>query len=474
MSTISLERLKKWYKAHYEQTMENFFTFLSFPSISTDPRYEQDSRRTAEWLCAYLNQIGLTATLWETSGLPVVFGTHLKAGPNRPTLLIYHHYDVQPVDPIDLWKNDPFKPVIRNNQVYARGAVDNKGQCFYSLTALQAFFELVKEFPFNIKVFIEGEEESGGRGTAAILQQKEAELKADHLLVIDFDIPNARTPGITLGMRGLVALHVECGNSLIDLHSGVHGGIALNPNRALVSMLAKMWDERGKVSIPHFYDDVRGLSKEHMAYVDMSFDLEHYQRTFGVHAFCMEEGYSIKESNWLRPALEINGMWGGYIGAGFKTVIPAKAFAKVSCRLVPDQDPKHIGECIADFLKNNAPQGIEVKVDLHHGALAYRSRFDSFIVKTAALAYEEVFGNPCQYLFCGASVPIVVDLARASKAEVAMIGVGLADDDIHAPNEHFGLDRFELGYLTVGSILSRLSQTDEEKHAGSSFRKAKN
>jgi acetylornithine deacetylase/succinyl-diaminopimelate desuccinylase-like protein len=457
MSSLSPEQLKKWYKEHYDQTLKDFFTFLSFPSISTDPNYEQHTRRTADWLCNYMRSIGLEATLWETPGLPVVFGAHLKAGKNRPTLLIYHHYDVQPVDPLDLWKSDPFTPVIKNNQVFARGAVDNKGQCFYSLTALKAFLELSKELNFNIKVFIEGEEESGGRGTAAILQQKEEELKADHLLVVDFDIPNAATPAITLGMRGLVGLNIECSNSFIDLHSGVHGGIALNPNRALVTLLAGMWDKKGKVTIPHFYDDVRPLPKEHLSRVDMSFDVEQYKKSFGVNAFCPEEGYSIKESNWLRPTLEINGMWGGYTGMGFKTVIPAKAYAKISCRLVPDQDPEKIAKAIAEYLKNEAPKGIEIKAELHHGAVAYRSAFDSFIVKTAALAYEEIFGKPCKYLFCGASVPIVVDLARASKAEVAMIGVGLADDDIHAPNEHFGLDRFELGYLTIGRILSQLS-----------------
>lgn len=455
--TLKAEQLKKWFKDHYDQTLKDFFTFLSFPSISTDPNHEQDSRRTAEWLCDYMNKIGLETTLWETPGLPVVFGQRLK-GKDRPTLLIYHHYDVQPVDPLDLWKSDPFKPAVRGNQVFARGAVDNKGQCFYSLTALKAFLELVKDFDFNIKVFIEGEEESGGRGTATILHQKQAELRADHLLVIDFDIPHAATPGITIGMRGLVSMNIEVMNSRTDLHSGVHGGIALNPNRALATLLAGMWDKDGKVTIPGFYDQVRSLSKEQLSHVDMSFDLEEYKKSFGVKAFGVEDGFSIKESNWLRPTLEINGMWGGYTGAGFKTVIPAKAFAKISCRLVPDQDPEKITRAIADYLKANAPKGLEVKVEMHSGANSYRSSPDSFIVKTAALAYEEIFGKPCKYLLCGASVPIVVDLVRASKAEVAMIGVGLADDDIHAPNEHFGLDRFELGYLTIGRILGRLSE----------------
>ncbi len=454
---LSIDQLKRWFKDHYEETLKDFFTFLSFPSISTDPNFEQDSRRTAEWLCSYMNKIGLATTIWETPGLPVVFGTQMRAGKDRPTLLIYHHYDVQPVDPLELWKSDPFQPVIRNNQVYARGAVDNKGQCFYSLTAIKAFLELSAELDFNLKVFIEGEEESGGRGTAAILQQKEAELRADHLLVVDFDIPGVSTPAITLGMRGLVALNVECSNSSIDLHSGVHGGIAMNPNRVLAGLLASMWDKKGKVQIPHFYDDVKPLSQEHLSLVDMTFDQEQYKKSFGVKVFCNEEGFSLKESNWLRPALEINGMSGGYTGQGFKTVIPSKASAKISCRLVPNQDPQKIGHAISEFLKSSAPKGIEIKVDLHHGAPAYRSAFDSSIVKTSALAYEEIFGKPCKYLFCGASVPIVVDLARASKADVAMIGVGLADDDIHAPNEHFGLDRFELGYLTIGRILSRLS-----------------
>lgn len=457
MNSVSLEQLKKWFNDHYDQTLKDFFTFLSFPSISTDPNHEKDSRRTAEWLCEYLNKIGLETTLWETPGLPVVFGKCFKAGKDRPTLLIYHHYDVQPVDPLDLWKSDPFKPVVKNNQVYARGAVDNKGQCFYSVTALKAFLELVQEMNFNIKIFIEGEEESGGRGTATILQQKESELKADHLLVVDFDIADATTPGITLGMRGLVGMNIEVVNSTTDLHSGVHGGIALNPNRALVSLLAGMWDKNGKVKIPHFYDDVHSLAEEELSRVDMSFDLEQYKKSFGVKAFSIEDGFSIKESNWLRPTLEINGIWGGYTGVGFKTVIPAKAFAKVSCRLVPNQDPEKIFNAIDEYLKTEAPKGLEIKVEMHHGAIAYRSAFDSFIVKTAALAYEEIFGKPCKYLFCGASVPIVVDLVRASKAEVAMIGVGLPDDDIHAPNEHFGLDRFELGYLIIGRILSRLS-----------------
>jgi acetylornithine deacetylase/succinyl-diaminopimelate desuccinylase-like protein len=457
MESITVEQLKSWYSSHQDKVLKDFFTFLSFPSISSDPKYEKDCRACAHWLSKFLNQIGFQVEQWETPGLPIVFASHLKAGPHRPTLMIYHHYDVQPVDPIDLWHSDPFVPVIKNNQVYARGAVDNKGQCFYTLTALQAVMQLATSLDFNIKVFIEGEEESGGKGTAVAIQQYRERLKADHLLVIDFDMPAPRIPGITLGMRGLVALEVECVNSSIDLHSGSHGGIALNPNRALASLLAKMWDENGRVAIPHFYDAVKALSPKDLASIDMSFDKEQYEKSFGVKAYAAEKGKTIRESNWLCPSLEINGMWGGYTGEGFKTVIPSKAHAKISCRLVPDQDPEKIIQLLTQFLQDHAPEGIQIKVYPRGGAPAYRSKLDSPIVKTVALAYEEILGGACRYLLCGASVPIIVDLAAATGAEVAMIGMGLADDDIHAPNEHFGLDRFEWGYLILARTLGLLS-----------------
>jgi acetylornithine deacetylase/succinyl-diaminopimelate desuccinylase-like protein len=282
-------------------------------------------------------------------------------------------------------------------------------------------------------------------------------LQADHLLVVDFDIPDAHTPAITIGMRGIITMEVECSNSSVDLHSGVHGGIALNPNRALAILLSRLWDETGRIAVPHFYDEVLPLSVKQLASIDMSFDKEAYEKTFGVRAFCREQGYSVMESNWLRPTLEINGMWGGYTGSGFKTVIPSKSFAKISCRLVPDQEPDVIGHRISEFLKAQAPSGIVIKTHVHHGALGYRSGLDSTIIHHAAAAFSEVFGKPCRFQLCGASVPIVGDLAKASGASVAMIGVGLSSDDIHAPNEHFGLDRFEAGYLTMGRILSLLS-----------------
>lgn len=458
MTQVSIDQLKRWYQTHRELILKDFVTFLSFPSISADPQYHERCRETARWLCDYMNAFGLSTEIWDTSGLPVVFGSYRTQTPNRPTLLIYHHYDVQPVDPLELWKSDPFQPTIRDQEIYARGASDNKGQCFYTLTALKAFFQLAQQIDLNIKVMIEGEEECASKGTAEVLQKKRSELKADYLLVVDSDMIDAKTPAITLGIRGITALEVQCSNSSIDLHSGIHGGIALNPNRALVQILHSLWDEKGSVAIAHFYDAVESLSKEQKAHLDLTFDEESYQKSFGVKAFCNEKGRSIRESNGLRPTLEINGMWGGYTGKGFKTVIPAKAFAKLSCRLVPSQDPVVIARLVEQHLQAHAPQGIEVSVHVLEGAPAYRSPVDSAIVKTVATAYGEVFGVECHYVLSGGSIPIVPELERASQAEVAMIGVALPSDDIHAPNEHFALDRFELGFVSMGRVLDLLSQ----------------
>ena len=454
MNTLS--DFKNWFATRREEIFRDFFTFLSFPSISTDPAFAGDTRKTAEWLSSYLTKIGMQSQVLETSGHPIVFATELSAGKDRPTILLYQHYDVQPVDPLELWHQDPFKPVIKNGEVFARGACDNKGQCFYTITAVRAFLELAKKGKINLKLFIEGEEESGSRGTMAFLAENKIDLSADHLLVVDFDLPRKSVPGLSLGMRGLVALTATFTNSSTDLHSGMHGGIAMNPNRALVSTLAKLWDKKGKVTLPGFYDQVTLPSKDELAKIDFSFDEKEYAQKFGVKSFGMEEGFSPLESNWLRPSLEINGLVGGYKGPGVKTVIPAKAEAKFSCRLVGKQDPAKIAASLVEFLKKEAPQGIAVETEIFEGAAAFWSSPDSPTIKRAATALEEVFGQPCRFQLCGASVPIVPALVRAASCDAALLGMGLADDNIHAPNEHFGLDRFEQGFLTICSFLSNI------------------
>ena len=447
---------KTWYHAHAAQIQKDFFTFLSFPSISADPHYAKDVRHTAVWLVDYLKNLGLEAELWETPGHPCVFASSMKAGKDRPTVLVYQHYDVQPVDPLELWHSDPFKPVVKDNKVYARGACDNKGQCFYSITAIGAYLKHAEKIGVNVKLFIEGEEESGGAGTAAILQQKKEALKADHLLIVDLGLSEPGVPCITLGMRGITTLEIECKAAATDLHSGEHGGIVLNPNRALAQVLAQCWDASGKVAIPGFYDQVEPLSPEDKAQIDWTFDQKKYAAEFGVTAFAGEPGYSLMESNWARPTLEINGMSGGYSGQGFKTVLPAKAIAKISCRLVPNQDPEKIYQCVVSFFKTHLAKGIELKVEYNHGGPAFRSPYQARIVQVAAQAYAETFGKPCRFSLAGGSVPIVPILAQACGGDVALIGMGLATDNIHAPNEHFGLDRFELGFLTLTRLFTIL------------------
>lgn len=460
-----LRQLDQWYEERQDSIIKDFFTFLSFPSISSEKQHTSDVRHCAQWLIDYLKAIGLHGELWETPGHPIVFASHQASSPGRPTLLLYHHYDVQPIDPAHQWISPPFSPALRDNKIYARGASDNKGQCFYSLTALKALFELVSPLDLNIKILIEGEEESGGHGTAIAIEQKKDLLKADHLLVIDFDILAPHYPSLTLGMRGILTAEVSCKNSATDLHSGVHGGVALNPNRALIQILSSLWDHQGRVRIPNFYSAVETLSNEALSVLDLSFDFQKYQNDFGIHAYCpealageknsKEAQKAIRTSNWLLPTVEINGIQGGYTGPGFKTVIPAVAHAKISCRLVPHQDPQKIGSALSDFLKQEAAHfpGLELQVKCHGGAAAYRTSPLTPVIQAAASIYETLFNTPCRYTLNGGSVPIVTQLAEISGGEVALIGVALESDNIHAPNEHFSLDRLKKGYLLMGGLL---------------------
>lgn len=457
MTHLSLEELKSWYKGHEKQIFADYFSFLKIPSISTDPAFKKDVHQAADWVKNYLKNIGFKTELWQTGGHPVVFATHIVDS-SRPTVLIYHHYDVQPIDPIEKWKSPPFEPELRDGHVYARGASDNKGQCFNTLTALKAVFELCKEVNLNIKLFIEGDEECGSEGAFQMIQKKKEFLKADYLLVVDMGIPSIEIPAITIGLRGILAMEVKCTNSKIDLHSGVHGGIALNPNRALIQLLAKLWDSKGVVTVPGFYDQVTVPPQEELKECNQDVDLQYLEKQFGIKALQGEGSYSLWESNTIRPTLEINGIAGGYAGAGFKTVIPSQSIAKISCRLVPNQDPLKIAEAIEKFLKKEAPKGLEIEVTHDHGGQPIRTSPHTKLAHLCSDAYAEVFGKTCQKILCGASIPVVVDLAAAVGGEVVMMGVGLDSDDIHAPNEHFGVHQLLKGFLTMGSILGRLME----------------
>ncbi len=459
-STSYLTLIQEQLQIESELWLEDFYTFLRFASISSEVEYKQPLLECADWVSHYLKGINFKVDYWETSGHPTLFASNLEAGPDKPTLLIYHHYDVQPVDPLDLWESPPFEPLLRDNQVYARGAQDNKGQCFYTLLALKYIMKLEGKLPINIKLIVEGEEETGSQGLATLLETKKDALKADYLAIVDLEIPSISQPAVTLGIRGIVTMDIIAEGSKSDLHSGMHGGMAPNPIHALSTLFAGIRDSQGKITIPGFYQDVKPLSESEKQLIFFDFNEDEFSGLTGTTPSGGELNFPALERAWTRPTIEINGIQGGYTGSGFKTVIPSKALAKVSCRLVPQQDPEHIGKLVADYFKAHAPKGIKISVHLHPGqGGAARVPPESKIVKAFSKAYSEVFGTPCKYALSGGSIPIASALAEASEAELVLVGLGLTTDLIHAPNEHFGLDRIEKGACIIARVIELISHS---------------
>ncbi|KAF3361612.1 Cytosolic non-specific dipeptidase [Chlamydiales bacterium STE3] len=445
------------------QTLKDYFTFLSFASVSSEPNFKQELLDCVNWLKAYIDAMGFETELWRhDEGHPVLYASY-KVNENAPTLLIYNHYDVQPYDPLDLWETPPFQPTLRGKEVYARGAQDNKGQCFYVLQGLKALLQKEGTLPLNIKLCIEGEEENGSASLDALLQSKKEALKADYLAIVDLGIPSPNKPAITLGNRGIITMDIEVSGSSIDLHSGVHGGAVFNPIHGLVQMLAALRDENGKIAIPGFYDAVSEISDEERGFIDFAIDEKEYQHTFATQTSGGERHFPVGERLGLRPTVEINGITGGYCGEGFKTVIPALAKAKISCRLVPDQQPEKIAHLVADFLMRKTPGGLKTSINLHGGGgAATRTNPHSKAVQAFAKAYEEVFQKNCQFILSGASIPIAAKLSEAANAEMVLLGLGLSTDCIHAPNEHFGIDRLEKGALIIAKAIEFLSLTEKQ------------
>jgi acetylornithine deacetylase/succinyl-diaminopimelate desuccinylase-like protein len=453
---LFVKEVQSWVDKHFASIKNDLFTFLRFKTISSDPSCVAEHQKCAEWLRDYLQQSGCQSEVISTPGLPLVYAEDLRAGPLAPTLLIYGHYDVQPVDPIDLWKSDPFEPVEKKSVVYARGAQDDKGQIFFAIQALRYLQSQRKKLPVNLKFCIEGEEENGSEGLSKALPRLKDKLKTDDLLVIDFDIADAKTPAINLGARGIITLEAVLRGSNTDLHSGGFGGIAYNPNRAAAELISILWDETGRVAIPHFYDDVVELSKTQRALFSKN-DIKFIQEA-GIEAMGGEAGFSPIEACWLRPTLEINGLAGGYAGKGVKTVIPAEARIKISCRLVPNQDPQRIGHLVRDYLIKKVKKGIHITVEILHGGKAYRGSADSKLARAVSKAYEEVMDASCQKILSGGSIPVVAELMNALHPNVVGMGYGLSGDNIHAPNEHFDLKRFKMGIMTVVRTIEHLGE----------------
>lgn len=451
-----IQELKTLYAECKAEVEKDYLDVLRIPSISTDPAYDEATLKNCEWVANYLRKSGLEVEIWDTPRLPVVFGTWMGAGAEAPTVLVYNHYDVQPVDPLDEWDNDPFDPVVKDGEVYARGAQDNKGQMIYCLAAVRALMKRDGKLPVNLKFIVEGEEESKSVGLEKILPARRDQLKADVVLVADLDMASPARPAVTLGMKGMIALNIELQGAKGDLHSGMNGGIVYNPLHALVEILAKLRDERGRITVPGFYDDVEPLSDFERSQLSIEIDEDEYRQTFGALTNGGEQGFSAGMRNKARPTLEINGIHGGYGGPGTKTVIPARAEAKLTSRLVKAQDPEKILASLKSYLKELCPEGMKMTLTDYGAEPALRTPIDSPLVEQVRAAHADVFGTDCELRLSGGSIPILSKLGEVASAPVIGLGLGLPDDNIHAPNEHFGLDRLELGFITVIRILQRI------------------
>jgi len=424
---------------------------LRIPSISTLPEHKGDCRRAAEFLAAELKRIGMeNVKLIDTQGHPLVYGEWLHAV-GKPTALVYGHYDVQPADPLDEWISPPFEPAERNGNIYARGAVDDKGQVWAQVKALESLLAANKGLPLNVRVLFEGEEEVGGEGIATYVASKPDNLKADFALVSDTDLFADGLPTLCVGLRGMIYTELEVRSANTDLHSGMYGGAAPNPFIALAQIIAKLKDENGRISIPGFYDDVIPPSPEELAaWKSLPFDEEHYRENeVGARKLAGESDYGVLERTWARPTLDVHGMPGGFTGAGAKTVIPAKALAKISMRLVPNMTPAKAFEQYKGYVEKIAPEGVQVEVRLLHSGDPCLIPVNNKYIQAATQALHEVWGKDTVFIRSGGSIPIVGDFDRHLGLPSVMMGFGLPDDNIHAPNEKFKLQNFELGIRSL-------------------------
>lgn len=439
--------------AHREQ----LFELLRIPSVSTDPERAGDVRRAAEWLRDDLASGGFEAELLETAGHPAVYAERTVPG-DRPTVLIYGHYDVQPADPLELWETDPFEPTVRDGAVVARGASDDKGQVFAHVKGAQTLLEAEGELPVNVKFLVEGEEEIGSANLEPLLEAHRERLAADVVLVSDGSMLPGRVPTITYGLKGLVYVELRVRTADRDLHSGGFGGGVPNAAQALAEILAKL-KEDGRITVPGFYDEVREIDDaERAQFARVPFDEGEFAAEIGVSATPGEPGYGLQERLWARPTLDVNGLGGGFQGEGSKTVIPAEAFAKISCRLVPDQDPERITRALADHLRALAPEGARVEVEDLGGAPWSLSDLDGPAARAAAEAVRAVDGREPVFVRTGGSIPAVAQFQRILGAETVLVDLGLESDRIHSPNERFELDLFDRGVALSAETLRALGR----------------
>ncbi len=444
-----MNKVKNYIDKHKDRFINELFDLLRIPSISAQSEHKADMQHCAEWLAAALSKAGADrADVMPTDGNPVVYAEKI-IDPKAKTVLVYGHYDVMPVDPRDEWRTEPFEPVIKEGRIWGRGADDDKGQLWMHAKAFEAMCA-TGTLPCNVKFMLEGEEEIGSASLYKFCEQNKKLLRSDIILVSDTSMLSLQTPSITCGLRGLTYMEVTVTGPDKDLHSGLFGGAVANPANVLARLVAQLVDDNGHIAIPGFYDDVRELTPtERKAFNKAPFKLADYKRSLSIGDVAGEAGYTTLERTGIRPSLDVNGIWGGYTGEGTKTVIPSKATAKISMRLVPNQDYRKIARLFARYFKSIAPKSVKVEVKALHGGMPYVAPTDMPAYRAAEKAIIETFGKKPLPFYSGGSIPIISGFEKILGVKSLLIGFGLAEDAIHSPNESFGLEQFDKGVQTI-------------------------
>lgn len=435
-----------------DRFIKELVELLKIPSISADSKFKEDVKRAANFVKESLEKAGVDkAEICETAGHPIVYGEKI-VDKSKPTVLVYGHYDVQPADPYELWDSPPFEPVIKNDKIYARGSADDKGQFYMHVKAFETLMN-TEGLPVNIKFMIEGEEEVGSGNLEIFVNENKEKLAADVILVSDTAMISLEHPSITVGLRGLSYMQVDITGPNRDLHSGVYGGAVGNPINILCDMISSLIDDKGHITIPGFYDDVATLTQEERAALNKApFNLEDFKRDLDIDAVKGEDGYTVLEQTGIRPTLDVNGIWGGYIGEGAKTVLPSKAYAKISMRLVPNQSSEKITKLFSDHFRKIAPPSVKVKVTPHHGGEPAVTPTDSPAYEAASQAFQEVWGKRPIPTRDGGSIPIVALFKESLGLDTVLMGFGLNSDAIHSPNEHYGIPNYIKGIETIAAF----------------------
>jgi len=444
-----MENLNTYIEEHKERFLEELLALLKIPSVSADPKFSDDVFEAAEFIKQKMLDAGAdNVEICSTAGYPIVYGEKI-IDTALPTVLVYGHYDVQPADPYELWHSPPFEPVVKDGNIYARGACDDKGQMYMHLKAFE-FMQKTNQLYCNVKFMIEGEEEVGSDNLGPFLEANKEKLAANIVIVSDTSMISLETPSITTGLRGLSYVEVEVTGPNRDLHSGVYGGAVANPINILNKMIASLHDENNHITIPGFYDDVEVLSdSERSAMAEAPFDLANYKSDLDIEDIHGEQGFSTNERTSIRPTLDVNGMWGGYIGEGAKTVLPSKAYAKISMRLVPNQQSEKITALFQKHFESISPASVKVKVTPHHGGEPVVTPVDSIAYKAASKAIVQAFGKEPIPQRSGGSIPIVALFESVLGLKTVLMGFGLDSDAIHSPNEKYGLENYYKGIETI-------------------------